>query len=304
MFPRSILRNPVRQYLRTIHTTPPRQNNIDWKGPFRTLGIRNPLSLAGGGLALTFFLTFPFWFKQPLPPSTTSQNDDLPAPVRGVRSADSSPSIAVRSVVDNPNPTQNFPEMIEWNGQRFRLVAFGLRTISFLRFKVYNVGLYIPEREYSVLPTHSLSHVDSEPWSTLIRIYSYPLLLRIIPVRDTDFSHLRDGFVKSTMSRLRRYPDGDERKDNLEESIVKFKSLFPKAKLKIGEVLSIVQSGPELRLIVGDDMQEDLGGVRNDDLARGLMSAYLVGANVVCPDLQKNLADKILQIAEETETQK
>ena len=207
-------------------------------------------------------------------------------------------------MIDNPNPTQNFPETIEWNGQRFRLVAFGLRTISFLHFKVYNVGLYIPEREYPVLPTYSLSHINSEPWSTLIRIYSYPLLLRIIPVRDTDFSHLRDGFVKSTMSRLRRYPDGDERKDNLEESIMKFKSLFPKAKLKIGEVLSIVQSGPELRLFVGDSMQEDLGDVRNDDLARGLMSAYLVGDNVVCPDLQKNITKKILQIADETNTQK
>jgi Chalcone isomerase like len=181
-------------------------------------------------------------------------------------------------------------------GKKFRLVAWGVRTVSFLRVQVYNVGLYIPESEYAVLPTWSLT-ADGEPWTSLVRIYSYPLILRIIPVRNTDYAHLRDGFVKSTVSRLKKYDEGDTRKDLVDESVVKFKALFPKGKLRKGEVLSIMQQGPELKLYARENMEELFGGVRNDDLARGLMSAYLIGDNVVSPDLRKKLKQKILQIA-------
>ena len=266
--------------------------------------------MAAGALALTFFITFPLWFKQPPLPSnfpTTSQNDDLPAPVRGSKDGaivqtglppPTSDSKIIRSAIDVPcKPTENFPETLEVDGERFRLVAWGVRTVSFLRVQVYNVGLYIPESQYPVLPTYCLSDANSDPWGTMIRIYSYPLLLRIIPVRNTEFAHLRDGFVKSTMTRLTKYDDVDSRKAALEESIVRFKALFLKAKMKKGEVLTIMQKGPELKLFVGGDMHENLGGVKNDDLARGLMSAYLVGENVVSPDLQKKLKQSILQIA-------
>jgi hypothetical protein len=77
-----------------------------------------------------------------------------------------------------------------------------------------------------------------------------------------------------------------------------FKALFPKSKMKKGEVLSIVQRGPELRLYSGDNMEENMGSVKNDDLARGLMSAYLVGDNVVSPDLKKKLNKKLAEIAD------
>jgi hypothetical protein len=130
-------------------------------------------------------------------------------------------------------------------------------------------------------------------------MYPYPLILRIIPVRNTDYAHLRDGFVRSTQARLTKYADDDPRKTAVDESVAAFKALFPKSKLKKGEVLTVVQVGPELRLFAGDKMEEDLGVVKNDDLARGLMSAYLVGDSVVAPDLQKKLKKKLLEIAEE-----
>lgn len=303
-------RPPLRQCVRSVYTTPPRYSDIDWKSPIRTLGIRNPYSLAAGGLALTFFITFPLWFRQPIPTNTTpSQNDNLPAPVRGskegaiVESGPPPPSIqnatVTRSSIDLPiPPTENFPEALEVEGERFKLVAWGVRTVSFLRVQVYNVGLYVPESQYAVLPTFGLSSVDSDPWPAMIRIYSYPLLIRIIPVRNTDYAHLRDGLIKSTVARLTKHPENDQSKVAVDDSILKFKALFPKGKLKKGEVLTIMQKGPELKLFTGVDMHENLGGVKNDDLARGMMSAYLVGENVVSPDLKRKLKQKVLQIAE------
>lgn len=303
MFPR--LHKPLRQCLRSIHPSPPRYSTAPWKAPFQNIRVRSPYSAIAGAVALTFFISFPLWFRQvPRPSSTPSQNDDLPAPVRGdARVQSTTPptnSVEIRSIIDSPpKPLENFPELIEMEGQRYRLVAWGVRTVSFLRIQVYNVGLYIPEKEYQVLPTYALSHVDMEPWSTFIRIFAYPLILRIIPVRNTDYAHLRDGFIKSATSRLKKYPEGDERKDLVETSITKFKALFPKSKLKRGEVLSIMQDGAELRLFAGENMQEDWGAVKNDDLARGLMNAYLTGENVVSPDLQRKLRTKVLQIADQ-----
>jgi hypothetical protein len=306
------MNRPVRQCLRSIHTTTRLHSNVDWRSPLRTLGIRRPYSLVAGTVALTFFLTFPLWFISPVPRSPShSQNDDLPAPVRGPQSGaqvqTSSPPAAnpVLRSVENVAPlqgaTDNFPETLEMAGTRFKLVAWGVRTVSFLGIQVYNVGLYIPESQFEILPTYALSNVGMEPWSSLIRIFSYPLLLRIIPVRNTDYAHLRDGFIRSTTQRLRKYSDDDVRKQLVEESIQSFKELFPRAKLRKGEVLSIVQWGPELRLFVGDSMEEGLGSVKNDDLARGLMSAYLVGDKVVSPDLRKKLDQKLQQIAQSIE---
>ena len=276
--------------------------------------------MVGGLLTLAVFMSFPFLFKQPLPPNYNNpQNEDLPAPVRGDTraqmqkslaqgaqvqsgSAPKDTSIILRSVQETPKvaKTDNFPEVLEVEGfpEKFRLIAWGVRTVSFLRVQVYNVGLYIPESQYAVLPTYSLSDAGADPWPAMIRIYSHPLLLRIIPVRNTDYAHLRDGFVRSTQSRLTKYPDEDQRKALVEDSVTMFKALFPKSKMKKGEVLSIVQRGPELRLYSGDDMEENMGSVKNDDLARGLMSAYLVGDNVVSPDLKKKLNRKLAEIAD------
>jgi hypothetical protein len=276
--------------------------------------------MAGGLLALTFFITFPFWFKQPVPTNYNDpRNEDLPAPVRGNARAQMQKAVTqgaqvqsgsppkdnpiiLKSVEESPKAakTDNFPETIEVEGikEKFRLVAWGVRTVSFLRIQVYNVGLYIPESQVDVLPTYSLSDAGGDPWPALIRMYPYPLLLRIIPVRNTDYAHLRDGFVRSTQSRLAKYADEDVRKGLVEDSVTMFKALFPKSKMKKGEVLSIVQKGPELKLYVGDHMEEDMGSVKNDDLARGLMSAYLVGDSVVSPDLKKKLSAKLTEIAD------
>jgi hypothetical protein len=69
--------------------------------------------------------------------------------------------------------------------------------------------------------------------------------------------------------------------------------------MKKGEVLTLLQWGPEVRIYVGGKMEEDLGGVKNDEFARGLMSAYLVGDNVVSPDLLGKLTAKVKAIADE-----
>ena len=301
-------RLPIRQSLRSLHTTRPLHKDapqVTWKTPFKSIRLRSPKSFAAGIVAATLFITFPLWFKQPLPADLrpSKANRPLPPPVRGgphaEGSASASASVQLKSVEEPRSTTENFPDFLEVEEKKFRLVAWGVRTVSFLRIQVYNVGLYIPETEYNVLPTYSLSHISAnDPFSILIRIFSYPLLLRIIPVRNTDFAHLRDGFVRSTTQRLGKVDDPAE-KEAIDRATVEFKKLFPGGKLKKGEVLSVLQWGPEVRLYVGGGMEEDLGAVKNDEFARGLMGAYLVGENVVSPDLLRKLRAKVKAIAED-----
>src|SRR5271156_4216764 len=127
---------------RSFHTTRFLRSGIDWKEPLRTVGIRSPYSLAGGALALTFFMTFPFWFRQPNV-RQPSQHEDLPAPVPASQYAGAKvhsetptePALTVKSVKESIEPLSptNFPEFIEKDGEKYRLVAWGVRTVSFLR---------------------------------------------------------------------------------------------------------------------------------------------------------------------------
>ena len=123
----------------------------------------------------------------------------------------------------------------------------------------------------AVRVTYTLTSPNSDPWPAIVNSFPCPLLLRIIPVRNTDYAHLRDGFVKSTVPRLFLYSDNDDRIRQMGDSISNFKRMFPRSKMKKGDVLSVLKWGPELHLFTGDDMKEHLGKVKNDDLAKGLM---------------------------------
>src|ERR1700737_89776 len=100
----------VRLGIRSFHQSDFRRSDIDWKGPLRTLGIRKPYSLGAGLVTLAIFITFPFWFKQPLPPSyNQSRDEDLPAPVRGDTRAQIQQAIAQKSRVETkPPPKDSF----------------------------------------------------------------------------------------------------------------------------------------------------------------------------------------------------
>ena len=110
-------------------------------------------------------------------------------------------------------------------GDEYVLVGHGIRTVSFLRVQVYVVGLYVhiddlpvierrlqrpqppppPPVEEVPTPTPttpttpttppSPPHLPSAALAPPVRS-----MLRITPVRNTDWAHLRDGFVRAILS--------------------------------------------------------------------------------------------------------
>ncbi len=171
------------------------------------------------------------------------------------------------------------------------LVGLGVRTVSFLSIRVYVAALYVDKQAWiearksdpslpapPALPRSSSSpapaaaaagsSINSNEAPTLdeethlrplLANGTVPLCIRILPVRSTDFSHLRDGFVRSLQSRLKlivregaqqlasKDPEGlgkkieEEFQDHFSRGIQSLKDLFPnKTALPKGDSLDLL----------------------------------------------------------------
>ncbi|KAL5518613.1 hypothetical protein ACEPAH_296 [Sanghuangporus vaninii] len=161
----------------------------------------------------------------------------------------------------------------------FQLVGLGVRTVSFINIKVYSVAFYadlsnlkIPE---NLTPDEKIDFVISNT----------ACVLRMIPTRNTSYSHLRDGFIRSVQSRLSsQLKSGEISTQEAEEAqspIRKLKSMFPNTPLKKGQPLDILLLAPpknpdEKRILV----VRDLGSVESNWLAREFVRMYFVGKGI------------------------
>ncbi|OCB91636.1 Chalcone-flavanone isomerase [Sanghuangporus baumii] len=164
----------------------------------------------------------------------------------------------------------------------FQLVGLGVRTVSFVNLKVYSVAFYadlsnlkIPE---NLTPDEKIDFVISNT----------ACVLRMIPTRNTSYSHLRDGFIRSVQSRLSsQLKSGEISTQEAEEAqspIRKLKSMFPNTPLKKGRPLDILLLAPpknpdEKRILI----VRDLGSVENNWLAKEFVKIYFVGKGISPP---------------------
>ncbi|KAH3687535.1 hypothetical protein WICPIJ_001497 [Wickerhamomyces pijperi] len=108
----------------------------------------------------------------------------------------------------------------------YQLLGYGSRYVTFLSFRVYNLGLYIAREDIDKIRTVfdskylSQAFIDNgndnthqqnvhdalkDPVKSKILISNFldsnvRLLARITPVRNTDFGHLKDGLIKSILA--------------------------------------------------------------------------------------------------------
>ena len=112
---------------------------------------------------------------------------------------------------------------------QYTLVGLGLRTVSFLGIQVYVVGFYVATSDIAALQSRLIKKINplatalvsgekdqlrkalsdpvqgEEMWDELLK-EGIPArsLFRVVPVRDTDFHHLRDGFVRAVQARTKQ----------------------------------------------------------------------------------------------------
>ncbi|CAK7563643.1 MAG: hypothetical protein SEPTF4163_001514 [Sporothrix epigloea] len=215
----------------------------------------------------------------------------------------------------------------------YTLVGLGTRTVSFLRFEVYVVGFYVATADIAALQHRLIKRVNpiatalvsgekTELRSSLVDASESQVLwdalleegiparslFRIVPVRDTDFPHLRDGFVRAIKAQSARILRKEEESatsassPDFGESMQEFKQLFRRGKAKKGRELLIVRGADGALSLVFDDGssigRELLGSVRDERVSRSLWMNYVAGSSVASEAARQSIADGLVEFVE------
>lgn len=122
------------------------------------------------------------------------------------------------------------PSTLSVDDQEYQLVGLGVRTVSFLGIQVYVVGMYIALSDIAILQECLIRTIDpvattlvanektklkellldpersEEIWNSILKDGKIRTALRIVPTRNTDFMHLRDGWVRGITAKTQKSP--------------------------------------------------------------------------------------------------
>lgn len=165
-----------------------------------------------------------------------------------------------------------------------------MRTVSFLKMKVYSAGFYVDD-----ISLRKVAHQPDSAVDELVdRLLTSPagIAVRIVPVRNTDFGHLRDGFTRTLLARQKEArkagllsPEDDER---VSEAITEFKGCFPTGSVPKGKELLLVRS-PDGRIFVEYEGRV-LGGTKEPWVGRNMIASYFA-KNPISQKLLEDVAN-------------
>lgn len=214
-------------------------------------------------------------------------------------------------------------------GVEYTLVGLGVRTVSFLGIQVYMVGYYVATSDIAAIQAKLVKQIDPiattlvpgerdelkrrllDPvegerlWREVLRDCAPRSVFRIVPVRDTDFHHLRDGFVRAITAQSQKEPDAY--KDEAFGLAMKdFRALFNRGKVpKRGEMLLVRDARGRLTITYDDGKppgdgkdQGTIGRISDERVSRALWMNYLAGKSVASEAARQNIVDGIMEFVE------
>ncbi|KAJ8660300.1 hypothetical protein O0I10_003757 [Lichtheimia ornata] len=184
--------------------------------------------------------------------------------------------------VEEPSTKLSFPINLQTDSDWKRLVGLGPRTVSFLGINVYVLGLYMRSQDIGMLKTlKGWEQFDKEEFlskeTMAMTLLEQPMdvTIRIVPARGTNMQHLRDGFTRSLLQRMRdqSHDMSEEKEREVMKAIQEFKSQFPLSNVKKGTefVFTKTRDGGLKMEYEG----KDLGTVNNAWLAKNFVMGYL-----------------------------
>lgn len=210
------------------------------------------------------------------------------------------------------------------NGVEYTLVGLGVRTVSFLGIQVYMVGYYIATQDIAAIQSRLIKEINpiattlvstekdelrkalldpergEKLWSDILLQVRPRSLFRVVPVRDTDFHHLRDGFVRAITARSqtnsRDY--GDEA---FGEGMKEFRNLFNRGKVPKKQEMLLVRDAAGQLTVTFDDGKTGMGTigrVSEERISRLLWLNYLAGSKVASEPARKNIVEGIMEFVE------
>lgn len=218
-------------------------------------------------------------------------------------------------------PTLIVPPSVA-TGTEYTLVGLGTRSVSFLGINVYVLGFYVATQDIADLQQHLVRRISpiastlvasekddlrvrlTDPvegeqiWDELLRA-GIPArsMVRVVPVRDTDFHHLRDGFVRAIQAH-----EGKAKDEEFGEAMREFKRIFNRGKVpKQKELLMLRDKAGKLTLVYDEGKssgRELIGTVRDERISRALWMNYLGGKKVASEEAKMSIVNGIMEFVE------
>jgi chalcone isomerase-like protein len=206
----------------------------------------------------------------------------------------------------------------------YTLVGLGLRSVSFLGIQVYVVGYYIATSDIAALQSTLVKRVNpiattlvpgerdelrtslldpalgEDMWNDLLeRRLPARSAFRVVPVRDTDFHHLRDGFVRAIQARSASVGDDG---DTFGQAVADFRALFNRGSVPKKKELLLLRDEQGRLSVVYDDGRKSgrqlLGTIQDERISRALWLNYLAGKKVASEPARKSIVEGIMEFVE------
>lgn len=207
-------------------------------------------------------------------------------------------------------------------GTEYTLVGLGTRSVSFLGINVYVLGFYVATQDIADLQQRLVRRISpiastlvasekddlrarlmdpvegEQIWDELLRS-GIPArsMVRVVPVRDTDFHHLRDGFVRAIQAH-----EGKAKDEEFGEAMREFKRIFNRGKVpQKKELLMLRDKAGKLTLVYDEGKssgRELIGTVRDERISRALWMNYLGGKKVASEEAKTSIVNGIMEFVE------
>ncbi|KAK0735336.1 chalcone-flavanone isomerase-domain-containing protein [Apiosordaria backusii] len=210
----------------------------------------------------------------------------------------------------------------------YTLVGLGTRTVTFIGISVYVVGFYVATADIASLQSALVKKVNpiattlvpgerdqlrsalldpvegAKTWDELLS-HGIPArsAFRIIPVRDTDFHHLRDGFVNAIKARGPELSGNGVDDEEFGQAVKQFRAVFNRGKVPKGKEL-ILARDDKGHLSIAFDAGKKSGGrqligvVEDERVSRALWLNYLAGKQVASEPARRSIVEGIMEFVE------
>ncbi|KAJ6079739.1 hypothetical protein N7467_009492 [Penicillium canescens] len=243
-------------------------------------------------------------------------------------------------------------ELAPASGDEYQLLGLGIRTVSFLSIQVYVVGLYVAKSDITELQRRLLRTAIHPPsddapvaisgagadaatslvplerqqlkellldadrgdaaWTAILKENGIRTAFRIVPTRNTDFMHLRDGWVRGIAARAQSKKPapgstqpGEFQDESFGTSMNDFKAVFSGGQQKNvpkGQTLVLMRNAQGgLDALFQTDPAKPvrlMGRVPDERISRLVWLNYLAGKNVSSDGARKSIIDGIMAIVE------
>ncbi|KAL2022405.1 hypothetical protein VTK56DRAFT_5472 [Thermocarpiscus australiensis] len=210
----------------------------------------------------------------------------------------------------------------------YTLVGLGVRTVTFVGLQVYVVGYYVATSDIAALQNALVKKVNpaattlvpgereqlrgalldpaegERTWDELLaRGIPARSAFRIVPVRDTDFHHLRDGFVRAIQARAPGLSGPSTAEDDaFGEAMRQFRAVFSRGTVPKRKELLLVRDETGKLSITYDGGRQGgrqlIGVVEDERVSRALWLNYLAGKKVASEPARKSIVEGIMEFVE------